>query len=280
MTATDASLNQPIWRIIDHTTLDQPYSALDSFAIDDTLCASVGSKQSPPVARFWVHRRTVVLGIQDSRLPQIDTAVKHLRASGYDVIVRNSGGLAVVLDEGVLNISLVLPTDDVFANIDNGFEMMFAFVKQMLAPFQREVEAKEIVGSYCPGRYDLSIDDRKFGGISQRRTRGGVAVQVFLLASGAGKQRGELIRVFYRLATSPHLTGKQAVPDVRPETVASLSELLAETVDTGDLKRLAYDVLTRNAGRLKVMPLTTEEMAEMKRSREKMMGRNERIKRV
>ncbi len=56
--------------------------------------------------RTWVHHHTVVLGIQDSRLPYIDDGRAYLEAQGYRVIVRNSGGLAVMLDDGVLNISI------------------------------------------------------------------------------------------------------------------------------------------------------------------------------
>ncbi len=64
-------------------------------------------RESPATARSWVHHRTIVLGIQDTRLPFLEDGVKLLEDEGYRVIVRNSGGLAVVLDEGVLNISLI-----------------------------------------------------------------------------------------------------------------------------------------------------------------------------
>jgi lipoate-protein ligase A len=38
--------------------------------------------------------------------------------------------------------------------------------------------------SYCPGKFDLSIDGKKFAGISQRRVRGGIAVQIYLCVEG------------------------------------------------------------------------------------------------
>src|SRR5690625_2533352 len=106
MEQNDIHLHQPIWRVIDQSERQNECDALDSFAMDDTLCALVGSKMSPPVARLWVHHKTVVLGIQDSRLPGAMAGMDYLTANGYQVIVRNSGGLAVPLDPGVLNISL------------------------------------------------------------------------------------------------------------------------------------------------------------------------------
>lgn len=42
------------------------------------------------------------------RLPYLQDGLKFLEDSGYDYIVENGGGLGVVLDEGVLNISIVV----------------------------------------------------------------------------------------------------------------------------------------------------------------------------
>lgn len=100
-------LTQPKWRIIDQSSLGLYVDPKQSFAMDDTLCASVGKGLSPATARSWVHHNTIVLGIQDTRLPFLQDGVKLLEEEGYRVIVRNSGGLAVVLDEGVLNVSLI-----------------------------------------------------------------------------------------------------------------------------------------------------------------------------
>ncbi len=186
MTLLETFLDQPAWRIIDHTEFGTNFAALDSFAIDDTLCAAVGANESEAVARFWVHDATVVLGIQDSRLPFVSEALAELEGRGYHTLVRSSGGLAVVLDAAVLNVSLIAPAPDVFGGIDFGYETMWQLVREMILPFGKGVATGEIVGSYCPGRYDLSIGGRKFGGISQRRTRGGMAVQAFLLAAGSG----------------------------------------------------------------------------------------------
>ncbi len=43
----------------------------------------------------WVHHNTIVLGIQDSRLPHLEK-VFPIKENDFNVIVRNSGGLAVV----------------------------------------------------------------------------------------------------------------------------------------------------------------------------------------
>lgn len=83
-----------------------------------------------------------------------------LKQNNFNVIVRNSGGLAVVLDEGVLNVSLLFQETEKGIDIDLGYDTMWHLIKEMLKDYDVTIEAKEIVGSYCPGSYDLSIRDR------------------------------------------------------------------------------------------------------------------------
>src|SRR5690606_20629705 len=215
------------WRFWDQSLSAKNRSALESFAADDTLCELVGSGKSAPTVRTWVHDDTVVLGIQDHRLPHIDEGMGVLKAHGFTPIVRNSGGLAVVLDAGVLNISLVLSEKDNAIDIPAGYELMLELVKELFP--EADIEAYEIVGSYCPGSYDLSIGGRKFAGISQRRIRRGIAVQVYLCVEGSGSERAEIIREFYEAGLQGEDT-KFTYPEIKPETMASLSELLGRTI--------------------------------------------------
>ena len=237
MTNYESFLQIPEWRFVDESMTTRTRSALESFAADDTLCHLVGQQMSAPTIRTWVHEQTVVLGIQDHRLPHIEQAIPMLEQAGYKAIVRNSGGLAVVLDEGVLNISIVLSEQDSAIDIPTGYEVMLAFVRMLFPESGDRIEAYEIVGSYCPGSYDLSIDGRKFAGISQRRLRQGIAVQVYLCIEGSGAERAELIRDLYDIGLQGEET-KFAYPVIQPEVMASLSELL-------DMKLTVSDVVIR-----------------------------------
>ncbi|MET4563276.1 octanoyl-[GcvH]:protein N-octanoyltransferase [Lysinibacillus parviboronicapiens] len=226
-------LQQPIWRFYDQSISMKYNSPLESFATDDTLCQLVGQLQSPPTIRTWVHDAAVVLGIQDHRLPYVQQGMKVLEARGYHPIVRNSGGLAVALDTGVLNISIVLSEQAEALSIDAGYDVMVALVKALFPEAADKIEAYEIVGSYCPGSYDLSIQGKKFAGISQRRLRQGVAVQIYLCIEGSGAKRAALIRDFYEVSLQGEET-KFAYPQIVPSVMASLSELVdaSLTVDT------------------------------------------------
>lgn len=193
-----ALLQQKAWRIIDQSSLGPMFDALQSFAADDTLCTSVGAGASPATARAWVHHQTVVLGTQDTKLPFLQDGLRVLENAGYRYIVRNSGGLAVLLDEGVLNLSLIFPDTEKGIDIDRGYDAVWKLVQLMFHDYPEEIEAREIIGSYCPGSYDLSIRGKKFAGISQRRIKNGVAVQIYIGVTGSGAERAELIRKFYQ----------------------------------------------------------------------------------
>lgn len=222
-------LTQPTWRFIDQSISAKSRSPLESFAMDDTLCHLVGQQMTYPTIRTWVHDHTVVLGIQDHRLPYVQEGIEYLKSAGYNSIVRNSGGLAVVLDEGVLNISIVLSEKQNAININSGYDVMVDFIKLLFPSVAHQIEAYEIVGSYCPGTYDLSIGGKKFAGISQRRLRDGVAVQIYLCIEGSGSERAKLIKNFYDSSLKGEET-KFSYPNIQPEVMASLSELLNEKI--------------------------------------------------
>ncbi|KMK78202.1 lipoate--protein ligase family protein [Alkalihalobacillus pseudalcaliphilus] len=243
------------WRFIDHSTLGLNVSPLHSFAYDDSICTSVAQSLVPPTLRTWVHHDTVVLGTQDSRLPVISDGLELLSENGYDSIVRNSGGLAVVLDQHIYNISLILKEHKELS-IDGGYELMYSLIRSMFPKVK--VEAGEIVGSYCPGSYDLSVKGRKFAGISQRRIRGGVAVQIYLCVAGSGSQRAELIKSFYTRSVQGQPTNFE-YPRVQPETMASLSELIGEHLTMQDVSFRLLQTMQQLGAHLNMEGLTSYE---------------------
>ncbi|MEX3621622.1 biotin/lipoate A/B protein ligase family protein [Viridibacillus arvi] len=252
-------LQQKTWRFWDQSVSGIGHSPLESFAADDTLCHIVGQDMSPATVRTWVHDRSVVLGIQDHRLPHIADGMNFLAVKGFTPIVRNSGGLAVVLDSGVLNISIVLSEQHSKIDINTGYEVMLELIKALFPKAAENIEAYEIVGSYCPGSYDLSIGGKKFAGISQRRLRQGIAVQIYLCIEGSGAERASLIRDFYKIGLQGEET-KFEYPRVRPEVMASLTELLNEKLTVQqtviDLQKLLMEL----SDEIKIGSLQQKEM--------------------
>lgn len=221
-------LQQTKWRFIDQSISANNRSPLESFAMDDTLCHLIGQHKSEATIRTWVHHDAVVLGIQDHRLPYVEDGMVALIEQGYTPIVRNSGGLAVVLDRGVLNISIVIGEEKPLS-INGAFEVMVELIHALFPEVAHKIKAYEIVGSYCPGSYDLSIEGQKFAGISQRRMKNGIAIQIYVCVEGNGSERAEYIKQFYEVSLKGEQT-KFQYPVITPHVMASLQQLIGQPI--------------------------------------------------
>ncbi|QTN00912.1 octanoyltransferase [Sediminibacillus dalangtanensis] len=259
-------------RYIDQRGKSARDDAIASFAYDDALAISVGNGTSPPAARLWVHDKTIILGIPDAKLPNVDAAIQWLEDHGYQAVVRNSGGLAVVLDAGVLNLSFILP-DAKEIGIHEGYQFMVTFIQDLFRNLTTEIKAFEIKGSYCPGDYDLSIDGRKFAGISQRRVKNGSAVQIYLCVEGSGRERAELIRQFYEIGMKGQ-PNKFDYPKVKPETMASLAELLSIQLTVDDVCKWIYQALDSVSISITEQSLDNAEQQTFEKRLEQMKDRN------
>lgn len=269
-------LTQKTWRYIDQSVSGIGRSPLESFAADDTLCHLIGAGLSPATVRTWVHSASVVMGIQDHRLPYVQAGMDLLEERGYHPIVRNSGGLAVVLDEGVLNISIVISEKEGHIDINTGYDMMVDLIRALFPEIAARIEAYEIVGSYCPGSYDLSVDGKKFAGIAQRRIRGGIAVQIYLSVEGSGGERAELIRDFYERALQQEPT-KFEYPKVRPEVMASLSEIIGQSLTVQEVNARLQQFLYTHSDELRMGPFVEDEMEQYMYYLKRVFERNKKL---
>ncbi|WP_192942923.1 lipoate--protein ligase family protein [Staphylococcus cohnii] len=265
--------NSATWRYVDHSSGLAP---MQSFPFDDTLSESVGKDLSSSVVRTWIHQHTIILGIHDSRLPHLQDGIRYLTEErGYNAIVRNSGGLGVVLDQGVLNISLIFKgKHDI--TIDEAFSVMYLLVAKMFEDDDVEIETYEIEQSYCPGKFDLSINRKKFAGISQRRVRGGIAVQVYLCVEGDGSERAALMRAFYERALQGEST-KFEYPDIDPQCMASLSQLLGRTITVQDVMFQLLYALKDLGANLTMDDITDDEWQRYEGYFDKMIERNAKV---
>lgn len=149
--------------------------------------------------------------------------MKALRRQGVSVAVRNSGGAAVPLDAGVVNISLIFPYSGNKLDFHAEFQLLAGLIGGALSHWTKDARTGEVQGAYCPGEYDLSINGRKFCGIAQRRQLKAYVVSAFIVVEGSGAERGIRAAEYYRQAAGgdPHPDD----PGVLPGTMASLREL-------------------------------------------------------
>lgn len=270
---------QQIIRFIDHsnetTILHTPNQAMTSFAIDDAIATAVGNEEVKPTARIWVHDKTIVLGIPDSRLPHLERGLEYINAENYQAVIRNSGGLAVALDKGVVNLSFILPNKGDLS-IHDGYDIMLHFIQQMFRDYTTNIQAYEIVGSYCPGDYDLSIDGIKFAGISQRRVRDGVAVQIYLDVEGNSRERASVVQKLYSLSKGDAET-TYTYPDVNPAVMGTISELVDTPFTVDEVIELIKQTLQDLGAQIQTTGLISSEENVFYKRMEQMKKRNQKI---
>jgi octanoyl-[GcvH]:protein N-octanoyltransferase len=199
------------------------HDPLYAFALDELLCRSTG-QGGPAICHIWRHPKAFILGLRDNRLPGAAEAKRMLELQGWSTAVRNSGGAAVPLDLGVINISLIMrkPAIDSF-HFHSDFEKMYGLISYALEETGCQVDKGEIQGAYCPGEFDLSIAGYKFCGIAQRRQTHAFIVQAFIVAEGSGQERASFVRSFYDKAARGEAAGEY--PLVQGESTASLQQL-------------------------------------------------------
>ena len=209
------------WRLLDEAGAVAAGDVAEQLAADLALLAAVGQGGALPTLRLWRHRRALVLGYRDTRLPGWQTAAEARRQAGWSLAVRASGGAAVPLDAGVLNLALVYPTAEF--SVDQGFAAMHALIGTLCARIGLKAAPGLVTGGYCPGESDLAIDGRKFAGVSQRRQKWATLVHAFLLVEGSGAARARRAAAFYQQAAGG--APPTAYPQVRPEAMAALRQL-------------------------------------------------------
>ncbi|MDF2645715.1 MAG: ligase [Paenibacillus sp.] len=196
---------------------------LYAFALEELLCRAIG-KIAPPILHIWRHPLAFVMGLRDSRLPKAAEANEWLISQGYDTAVRNSGGAAVPLDLGVVNVSLLLPKNAGDMEHRKDFDLMVALIRDVMSTITNRIDQGEVMGSFCPGEFDLSVGGRKFCGIAQRRQQLALSVQAFIIVEGQGEAKATLARGFYERAAGS--ASPNDYPLVAPGSMASLSECL------------------------------------------------------
>ncbi|MET0960198.1 MAG: octanoyltransferase, partial [Psychrobacillus psychrotolerans] len=95
--------------------------------------------------------------------------------------------------------------------------------------------------------------------ISQRRLRQGIAVQVYLCIEGSGSERAELIRRFYEIGIQGENT-KFTYPDIKPEVMASMNELLDTSFRIEDIVIRIQQLLQQLSDTVIHQSVTPDEM--------------------
>lgn len=215
------------------------------FIYTDLLTTFAG-EQNCALFHFWQLKQQVIFGMKDTRVPDLKKGLEAVKQLDYQAVVRNSGGLAVVSDEGILNFTLILPHEwkNHIHSIEDGYLMMKEIIQLAFQDQKMTIESFEVSDSYCPGEFDLSINGYKFAGIAQRRVKKGIAIMIYLSVFGEQEQRGKLIENFYRQSLGDNF-GKDGYPPVRPASMANLNDLFKTNFSIEEVKKRIEKALSQ-----------------------------------
>jgi lipoate-protein ligase A len=175
-------------------------------AVDEAILRAVAAGSVPPTLRFYAWN-PACLSLGRAQ-PVADVDLPALRAAGFDLVRRPTGGKAILhVDE--LTYSVVVPQEDprVAGGIVESYRRLSTGLVRGLERLgiadlvaDQRVESRRLEGPVCfevPSDYEITVGGRKLVGSAQMRARGVV------LQHGALPLYGDITRICPLLAAHP-----------------------------------------------------------------------------
>lgn len=190
------------WRLIQH----EPVDGAMNMAVDEAILRAAAREEAPPTLRLYAWDPPCLSLGRGQPMDDVDqTAV---RAAGYDLVRRPTGGRAILhIDE--LTYSVIVPQDDprVLGSIVESYRRLSqALVRALEVLGVPDIEADQCAeseedgGPVCfevPSDYEITAGGRKLVGSAQMRAQGVV------LQHGTVPLYGDIARICPLLAQHP-----------------------------------------------------------------------------
>ena len=228
---------------LEPTTFEQQIEA------DADLAKAIG--ENALAIRLWSFDG-IYFGKMDRLLLEFLVGKQQIEAEGIRTCVRRCGGLAVIGDEGVLNLTIIFTAGHPrYGGLQQSYAFANQLMKYLLEDYSVTLCDGEVKGSYCPGASDLSIRGKKIIGIAQYRPLGKVMIMVTLAVNGDQLARSNKIKAFYTTANTGH---DSRFPFVDPNSMTTLEETIGLPITTEEVK-------SRIVERLRVMAVPTQDFS-------------------
>ena len=235
--------DQP-WQLLRPEFISDPEASIH---FDEDLLRQVGRGGLGPCICIKTEPRCLVVTRREARMENFAQASAALGAEGWPVVVRSSGGSCVPQGPGMLNLSVIHPRIKGWT-LEDGYLLLCYLLGRLLASYGIDAETGEVPGSFCDGRFNLQIGEKKLVGTAQRwaggnREHAAVLAHACLLVDLDLPEVTGRINQLYRLCNNPQhfdpdacTTLRKALPSSQLSTEAfvakveqRLAELLSET---------------------------------------------------
>jgi len=187
------------------------------------LLRDVAAGRSPGATLVYRPGPTAAFGRLDRLRPGYEAAQAAARRHGFEPMLREGGGHAVVYDERSVVLEEVTPSADIASGIQPRFEAGTARIVAALRSLGLEPQVGELPGEYCAGGHSVSLDGIKVAGTAQRVIRGAALFAAVVLVGGGDAIRAALTDIYSALELDwePSTAGaiQDVSPDVTPEAI-------------------------------------------------------------
>lgn len=135
---------------------------------DGLIGKALDAEITRPIIRLWESIPCLVTTRSISRNPKFQHAAEGSTARGWPVFVRKSGGTTVIHRPGILNFSIVQNYGNEYPTVEQGFAELLAILQNACDKFGVSSHIGPVQGSYCDGKYNLCINDKKMAGTATR----------------------------------------------------------------------------------------------------------------
>src|SRR3972149_1884626 len=209
MTARPFDYPAAKWRLL----ITQPTDGPLNMAIDEAILPGVAEGAPPPTLRFFAWEPPCLsLGYSQ---PVTDVDMDHLKARGYDIVRRPTGGKAI-LHTDELTYSVITPQTDprVAGGIVESYRRVSEEKKQNNSANSALSAAK--VNPVCfetPSNYEITVIGKKLVGSAQARKQGVV------LQHGSLPLTGDIARICAVLTFGDEAARERAKERVRARAI-------------------------------------------------------------
>lgn len=142
-------------------------------ADDDLIEQLAGQPVGISTLRIWENNNCLVTTKRMARQQGFAMASERSRVSGWPVYIRSTGGSTVVHRPGILNVSLATISPHQICRPFDSYEELLKVVINGLSRLGVKADVGFVAQSYCNGRFNIHVDNRKIAGTASRIVRRG-----------------------------------------------------------------------------------------------------------
>lgn len=131
--------------------------------------ADVAAGRRSAAALMWSCEAALVAPSSMSRVPGFDDACANAASAGWPVHLRATGGDLVPQGPGIVNLTLVFRgPQSAPPSLEAAYERLTAPICEALDHAGVSPRHAPVPGSFCDGRFNVTVAGRKFAGTAQR----------------------------------------------------------------------------------------------------------------